>query len=51
MIVETELLRDHVNNQGLFAWRKLIHPLCPKRNRKPEEEDRFDQDDGEFQMR
>ena len=51
MIVETELLRDHVNNERLFAGRKLIHAFCPKRNSKAEEEHRFDQDDGEFQMR
>src|SRR5438132_1649990 len=51
VIVETELLRHDVNNQRLFAWRKLIHPLCPERNSKPEEEHRFDQHNGKFQMR
>ena len=51
MIVETELLRDDVNNQRLFAWRKLVHALCPKRNSKAEEKHRFDHDHGKFQMR
>src|SRR5207249_1195186 len=50
-VIKTELLRDHMDDQRLFAWRKLIHPLCPKRNREPEQEHSLDQDDGEFQMR
>src|SRR5438552_11085782 len=51
VIIETELLRDDVNKQRLFAWRKLIHALCPKWNSEAEEEHSLDQDDGEFQMR
>src|SRR4029453_110409 len=51
MVVEAELLRDDVDNQRLFTWRELINALCPKRNSKAEEEHRFDQYDGEFQMR
>ena len=50
VIVETKLLRHDVNKQRVFAWRKLIHTSCPKRNSKAEEEHRFDQDNGEFQM-
>src|SRR6516162_8933618 len=51
VIVKTELLRHHVNDQCLFAWRKLIHALCPKRNSKPKEEHRFDEHNRKFQMR
>src|SRR5437016_14647574 len=40
-----------MDDQRLFAWRKLVHPLCPKRNREPEKKHSLDQDDGEFQMR
>src|ERR1700692_1998223 len=51
MIIETELLCDDVNKQRVFAWRKLIHASCPKRNSKPEEKHGLNQHNRKFQMR
>ena len=51
MIIEAELLGDHVDDQRLLAGRKLIHALCPKWDREAKEQHCLDQDDGKFQMR
>src|ERR1700756_3740884 len=51
MIVETELLCDHVDDQRFFARWKLINALRPKGYGEPKKQHRFDQYDGEFQMR
>src|SRR5213080_5076335 len=51
MKIPAELLADDVNEKRLFARRELIYPFCPEWNREPEQQDGFDQDNGEFQMR
>ena len=45
VIIETELLRDHVDEQRFFARGKLIHALRPKWNCEPEKEHYLDQHD------
>jgi hypothetical protein len=51
MKIPAKLLTSNVDDKRFFAWWKLIHAFCPKRNRESEEKHRFDQDNGEFQMR
>src|SRR5205823_12514634 len=51
MKIPAELLADDVNEKRLFARRELIYPFCPERNRESKQQDGFDQDNGEFQMR
>src|SRR5690348_6757147 len=51
MIVEAELLRDHVYQQGLFARWKLIDPFAPQRDREPQQENGLDKDYRKFQVR
>src|SRR5436190_7318722 len=49
--IPAKLLANDVDNERFLARRKLIHTLCPKRNRKSKQEYGLDQDNREFQMR
>ena len=49
--IPAKLLANDVDDERFLAWRKLIHLLCPERNRKSKQEYGLDQDNREFQMR
>src|SRR5690348_8374906 len=51
MIIEAELLRDHVDKQCFFTGRELIHTFRPKWNRKTQQEYCLNQDNRKFKMR
>ena len=51
MKIPIELLADDVNEHRIFGLGKFIHALGPERNGKTDQQDRFDQDDGKFQVR
>src|SRR5439155_7565230 len=49
--IPAKLLANDVDDERFLARRKLIHLLCPERNRKSKQEYGLDQDNREFQMR
>src|ERR1700686_1188234 len=51
MKIPVKLLADRVDKNRVLGLGKLIHPLGPKRNGKPHEQDGLDEDDGKFQVR
>ena len=51
MKIPVKLLADRVDENRVLGLGKLIHPLGPKRNRKPDEQHGLDEDDGKFQVR
>src|SRR2546428_11778156 len=51
MKVPVKLLTNSVDENHVFRRRKFVHPLRPKWKREAEQKYRFDQDNGEFQVR
>src|SRR4029077_17032035 len=50
MKIPVELLANDVHENRIFRSWKFVDTLRPKRDRKTEEQHRFDQDNGKFQV-
>src|SRR6266436_4844240 len=51
MKIPAELLASNVNEDRVFARRKLVHAFRPEWNREAEQQNGFDQNYAKFQMR
>src|SRR5207237_7219890 len=51
MKTPAELLASNVNEDRVFARRKLVHAFRPEWNREAEQQNGFDQNHAKFQMR
>jgi len=50
MKIPVKLLPDHVDQDGIFRVRKLIHAFCPEGNGKTNQQDRLNQNNREFEV-
>ena len=50
MKIKAELLGDDMDKNRIFCRRKFIHAFRPKRDGESQEQNRFDEDYGKFQM-